>query len=66
MLLAKKNTFSTKTCTTIALKTIGHLQTFSIKRAIICEFFVANPLNSCVMLDWPVSTVLYNFWSSGL
>ena len=29
---------------------IGPLLTFSIKRAIICEFFVANPLDSRVVL----------------
>ena len=37
--------------------------TFSMKRAMICEFFEPNSQNSCVMLDCSVSLVSRNFWS---
>ena len=46
-------------------ETIGTSLTFSIKSAMICEFFMANTPNSCSMLDWPVSIVPDNFWSTG-
>ena len=46
-------------------ETIGTSLTFSIKRAMICEFFLANTPNSCSMLDWPVSIAPDNFWSTG-
>ena len=39
----------------------GPLQTFSTKKAKIYEFFVANPLHSCVMLYWLLSIILDNF-----
>ena len=39
--------------------------TFSIKRTLICEFFVTNTWHSCVMLDRLASKVLDNFWSCG-
>ena len=31
----------------------------------ICEYFVANISNFFVMLDWPASIILGNFWSPG-
>ena len=46
-------------------ETIGTSLTFSTKRAMICEFLMANIPNSCPMLDWPVSIELNNFWSTG-
>ena len=46
-------------------ETIGTSLTFSIKSAMIREFFMANTPNSCSMLDWPVSIAPDNFWSTG-
>ena len=44
---------------------IGPSLTCGIKRAMICEIFVVNLRNSCVVLYWPVSKVLHKFCSSG-
>ena len=46
------------------VETIGTSLTFSIKRAMICEFFMTNTPNSCAMLHWPVSIAL-DVWSTG-
>ena len=39
----------------------GPLLTFFIKRAMICEFLIGNPLDSPVVLYWPASILLVNF-----
>ena len=43
------------------IETIDPLLTFSLKRTMICEYFVANISNFFVMLDWPASIILGNF-----
>ena len=44
---------------------IGLLLTFSIHVAMTCEICMTNPLNSSVVLYWPVSIILDDFWTSG-
>ena len=44
---------------------IGLLVTFSIHVAMTCEICMTNPLNSSVVLYWPVSIILDDFWTSG-
>lgn len=44
---------------------IGLLLTFCIHVAMICEICMTNPLNSWVVLYWPVSIILDDFWTSG-
>ena len=44
---------------------VGPSLSYNIKRAMICELFVANPPDSQVVLYWSVSLVLDGFWSSG-
>ena len=42
---------------------IGPSLNYGIKPALIYEFFVVNLPNSCVVLYWPVSTVLHELRS---
>lgn len=42
----------------------GPLLTSFIKRAMICEFLIGNPPDSRVVLYWPASILLVNFWLS--
>ena len=44
-------------------KQLGPSLTFSIKKVMVCNFFVAKNQNSCVIQCWPVSKVWDNFWS---
>lgn len=44
---------------------IGLLLNFSIHVAMICEICMTNPLNSWVVLYWPVSIILDDFWTFG-
>ena len=42
----------------------GSLLTFFITRAMICEILIGNPPDSRVVLYWPASILLVNFWLS--